>query len=217
MPAMRSAMPRRILAVLALVLLPSFFVMALQSGVGGGGQSNVSGGAGSGTNPPGTTGPLPEFANYTLYLNGTTINARNNSTGLIDFSGTDAAVVINSTLANISSTGGTLYFKNGVYNLNSATQETNSGCTNFYSIGIPNNAVVGWVQFHFEGESRTSWPGELLPASINTSGVIFNLTAAAITAAGSSQLFAIWQRPNNIGSSCTMASSLSPSPFSNEL
>jgi hypothetical protein len=160
----------------------------------------------------GTFGGSPSSA-YTFSVSAGTVTAINNTTGVVAFSGTDAAVVINSALAAIATTGGMLYFKNGVYNLNSATQESIAGCTNFYSIGIPANATTAWVQFHFEGESRTSWPGELLPASVLTNGVIFNVTASAITAAGSSTLFAIWQRPNSVGSGCALPTGA----FSNEL
>jgi hypothetical protein len=187
---------------------------AVTVSTGTGGSS--SGGGGGANTTSQTFGGSPSNA-YTFSVVSGTTYATNNKTGAIDYQNSDAAVVINNALAAIATTGGTLYFKNGVYNFNSATQESNGGCTQFYSVGIPNNPVATWVQFHFEGESRTPWMGELLPASINTQGVIFNVTSSAITAAGSSMLFAVWQRPNNIGSGCSLIGSVAPSPFSNEL
>ncbi len=155
-------------------------------------------------------------ASYVLSVHQGYTVARPRVAGQSRYTNTDSAVVINSVLG--TNVGGIVYFKNGVYNLNSATQETSSGCSNFYSIGIPANAYGSFVQWHFEGESRTSWPGEIAGAGIQTNGAILNLTASAITAAGSSFLATVWQRPNNVGSICSGTPNLSGSAvFSNEL
>lgn len=183
-------------------------VISLTPGIGNG--TAIAGGSGV---VGGTFGGSPSSA-YTFSVSAGTVTAVNNSTGVVAFTGTDAAVVINSALAAVSTTGGRLFFKNGVYNLNSATAEVNSGCTNFYAIGIPPNSYGSFVQFIFEGETRTSWVGEIASAGIQTNGVIFNVTSSAVTAAGSSFLSAIWQRPNASGTSCTLSTGAA---LSNEL
>jgi hypothetical protein len=123
-----------------------------------------------------------EFANYTFYVSSGTVYAKNGTTGAIDFSNTDAAVVINDCLAQIATTGGTLYFKNGTYNFNSATVETlgtYSGNNFYWCVGIPPTSSA---TFRFVGESQ--------------SGVAFNVTTAAETAAGSGHfLSAFFARP----------------------
>jgi hypothetical protein len=141
----------------------------------------------------------PVFANYTLSIANGTISAENNSTGSIDFSGTDTAVVVNNVLNRIATTGGTIYFKNGVYPINSLTQETASGWTTmYYGIGIPSAIKGSWVQWHFEGESRTTWwiEGGAEPF-IHGNGVIFDVTPTAVASVGGTvNIVAIWQRPD---------------------
>jgi hypothetical protein len=75
----------------------------------------------------GTAGPNPQFASLTLHINSGTVYARDNSTGNINYSGTDAAVVINNVLTSHANEGGILFFKNGVYPTNSMTTETQTG------------------------------------------------------------------------------------------
>jgi hypothetical protein len=55
---------------------------------------------------------------YLIYLNGTTVNAVNGSTGQIDFTGTDAATVIQSAI-NSAPTGSFIMIKPGTYVINS--------------------------------------------------------------------------------------------------
>jgi hypothetical protein len=55
-------------------------------------------------------------------VSGGTYYARNNNTMAIDYSGTDAGVVINAAINNVASTCGTLHFQPGVYNINSLIQ-----------------------------------------------------------------------------------------------
>lgn len=174
-------------------------------------QENSGGGT---ANPPGTAGAMPQFAFYTFYINSGTVYARNNSTGAIDFSGTDAAAVINSVLTANATVGGTLYFKNGVYPLNSFTNETATGCSTFtsdskplaYAIGIPSNTPYSSsVDWHFVGEGNIAFEGEGTSSSPSITGVIFNVTSAAISAATSGAfLNVIFQRP---ASSCTLTAS----------
>lgn len=132
---------------------------------------------------------------YTFSVTSGTVNAVNNATGNTDFSGTDAAVVINSALNAMVNSGGTLYFRPGTYNLNSCTLETlYAGYANTcYAVGIPSTqSGSNFPSFRFIGESSMSG-SQNLPA---TSGVIFNVTSAAITAAGSNLLVGFWMRPN---------------------
>lgn len=131
-------------------------------------------------------------ASYTFYVSSGITNAVNNLTGAIDYSDTDAAVVINDVLNDIGAIGGTLFFKPGTYDFNSATQETTGGYSLFYCVGIPasgdNNKQPS---FNFVGESSQS-----NTANAGASGVIFNLTTSAETAAGSGNpLAAFWVRP----------------------
>jgi hypothetical protein len=168
---------------------------------------------------PGLAGPItwnvtivatssvpPLFASFTFSTDGTTVYAYNNNTGLLAYSGTDAAAVINEVLAAYATVGGRLFFKVGVYPVNSFTYETATGASNFescgnalaYAIGIPCNVplAVG-VQWLFEGEVTSVWTGEEDQTSANTNGVIFNVTSAAIsTVAAGSVLALIMQRPN---------------------
>jgi hypothetical protein len=166
--------------ILLSFLLVSASAMAQQTGGGGG----VPGGGGSGA----STKPLDPT--YTFYVQGGITYARNESTLAIDFSGTDAAVVINSALNAIATKGGTLYFKNGTYSLNSVTQETVGPYTNYYAVGIPSANTPTYPQFNFVGESSV--------VSSNTiSGVIFDVTAAALTTAGAgNRVDAFWMRPS---------------------
>lgn len=130
-------------------------------------------------------------ATYTFYVSGGTVYAVNNATTQIAASGTDAAVVINTVLAAMAQTGGTLYFKNGVYNLNSCTLETVSPYTSYcYAIGIPASGGGNtYPSFHFEGESFSNGTFS------SEQGAVFNVTSSAETAAGSNKLVAFWQRP----------------------
>jgi hypothetical protein len=160
-----------------------------------GGASSSSGGG---------TGPSSA---YTFSVNAGTVTAVNNSTGVVAFTGTDAAVVINSALAAIGTTGGRLFFKNGVYNINSMTLETATGCSNLggsgaavaYGIGFPQNGAFAnstGVQWLLEGESTPIWQGESLSTVIPSTGVIFNVTATAVSSVtAGSVLNGFWQRP----------------------
>jgi hypothetical protein len=61
-------------------------------------------------------GAYVEPATYVIYQSGGTIYAVNGITGNVDYSGTDAATVINLALAALSN-GGTLFIRNGIYSI----------------------------------------------------------------------------------------------------
>jgi hypothetical protein len=166
----------------------------------GGGGGGAGGGGGGGVSTY-TFFPSTAACSFTNYSpTGTTYCAMNGLTGLADFSGTDAAVVVNSAMTAVTATGGTFYFRNGIYNGNSCTLEVTSPYTNYCFVwGIP--AVAGaatYPQFNFVGESANFGMehGTLgLPLETDV-GVIFNITAAARTAAGANILVGWWKRPN---------------------
>ena len=58
-------------------------------------------------------------ASYIIYIDGTTIKAVNGTTGVVDFSGSDAATVINNAIGNLSS-GGNVFIFAGTYNITSS-------------------------------------------------------------------------------------------------
>jgi hypothetical protein len=137
---------------------------------------------------------------------GTTYCALNNVTGAFDYSGTDAGIVINSAVAAKGTVGGRFFFKNGVYNVNSLVTETVSTCgSNFlglgigasYAIGIP--AASGFTtstEFIFEGEAKQVWQGEAGSASVNTQGVVINITATGVSSVTAGNLLnGFWSRP----------------------
>lgn len=139
--------------------------------------------AGTGVTPP----------TFMFYVSGGTTFAVNGKTQQVAFSGTDAAVVINSILGTLTNTGGTLYFKSGTYNLNSCTLETVSPYSNIcYAVGIPSTNATAYPSFAFEGEAA----GIGSQSNPATTGVIFNVTTAAETVAGANFLDAFWMRPN---------------------
>jgi hypothetical protein len=59
-------------------------------------------------------GSFQTEASYTVFIDGTTIKARNGTTGAIDYSGTDAAWVIQSAINSLSN-GGKIFIKRGTY------------------------------------------------------------------------------------------------------
>jgi parallel beta-helix repeat protein len=63
----------------------------------------------------------PDEASYIIWNEGSTIYARNGSTGTIEYSGTDAVTVINNTITATSNKGGgTIFIKAGNYTLGSS-------------------------------------------------------------------------------------------------
>lgn len=141
----------------------------------------------------------------TPVVNGATVCAINATTGAYDFSGSDAAVVINSILTANATVGGRIYFKNGVYPLNSVTSETATGCSTFTSDSKPLQFVIGFpsntpyqngVQWIFEGVSSPIWAGELGAGTSSVTGAILNVTSTAIASATAGAFIAgLWNRP----------------------
>jgi hypothetical protein len=167
------------------------------------GRNDVIGGIDGSGAPYGTMAGKggTSFGTYTFSTDGTTVTATNNVTGVTQ-TGTDAAALINTILLSLQTVGGVLFFKNGIYPIKSMTQETGSGWTNiYYGVGIPANVIGTQAQFHFIGESATVWPGEigqLLSTNfpINTNGVIFLVSAAAIASVPTGNTSCVFfQRP----------------------
>ena len=120
----------------------------------------------------------PQFGSYLFSVTNGIVSAQNLNTGNVDFTGTDAAAVINSVLTALINTGGQLLFKSGIYNIQSFT---NLGSGQYGGIVIPSTLLTQatTVQFFFTGESGTPWifgGGNV----IETKGVIFNVTPAAV-------------------------------------
>jgi hypothetical protein len=136
---------------------------------------------------------------------GTTYCAVNGTTGNIDYSGPDAAVVINSAWNATAATGGLYQFANGIYNALTLTLESNNGCTNYYAFGIPVSTATGFgATYILQGASATTYGGEV-SEPIATNGVILNVTPAALaTVSGSAVVYGLWQRPMPVGSGCTI-------------
>ena len=138
----------------------------------------------------------PSGYGYTLYLSGATYHARNNFTGRIDYSGADAGAVIRSAIAGLSGKCGHLNFEPAVYNIDSLVQEKDAGLSHYYGIRIPGIASHGqYCEWTLEGDS----PPPLIDqfgTGVQTSGVIFYITPAAIaTVPASAQIMGIWVQP----------------------
>jgi len=58
-------------------------------------------------------------ASYVIFKDGTTIKARNGTTGAIDYSGTDASTVIQSAINALGTSGGKIFIKAATYSLTS--------------------------------------------------------------------------------------------------
>lgn len=65
---------------------------------------------------------------YLIYIDGSTIKARNGTTGAIDYSGTDAATVIQNAITKLNDdgVGGLIFIKSGTYIINSVLQPGNN-------------------------------------------------------------------------------------------
>ena len=151
--------------------------------------------------PKRVSGQLP--AHYVLYEADGTIYAQNGSTGAIDYSGTDACLVVNQALRNAQSSCGLILFKNGIYNCKSLIKETAPGYTNVnYAFSIPpdTGAPGQQCEWHIEGESMTNGNGWENAGSVQTNGVILKVTEDAINSVDPGELIAgFWQRPNTHG------------------
>jgi hypothetical protein len=149
--------------------------------------------------------PATSSACTTYSATGTTFCAANNATGVVDFNGTDAGVVIRSAIANVSSRCGLLYFKNGVYNINSLAQESTGGFSNYFGIGIPGSAASGqYCQWILQGESAIQLVDQFGTGAQMT-GALLNLTSTAESSVpANSKIMILWARPdvvNGVGAS----------------
>ena len=135
----------------------------------------------------------------------TTIYARQEATGTIT-TGTDAAIFLTAIFATQAGTGGSFFFKNGIYPINSYAAETTSGWTSYYyGIAIPAGNFGDSQQWIFHGETRPEWNWEnygLSAIPIQVNGVIFASSAAAESGISSSDMIMNWwQRPNGVSTS----------------
>lgn len=147
----------------------------------------------------------------TIYsATGTNYCAQNGDTGSIDFQNTDAAALLRSAIANISGVCGTIFFKTGIYNLNSLVQETTGGFSNFYAIGVPGNVSTNqYCTWTFAAEGFVNPVGG---SPVQTAGVILNLTSTAINSvAAHSKIMELWVRPP------TGSGAIGPAIFINNL
>ena len=148
----------------------------------------------SGTVAAGTAVTAPNLLNtglgYTFYLSSGTYYARNNATNSIDYSGTDAGVVINAAIANNASVCGHLNFAPAVYNINSLIQSTS---TLYYAIGLPAQVSSGqYCKWTVEGVDRQGILDQFATA-VQTSGAIFYITPTAVASvAGTPQIDGIY-------------------------
>lgn len=133
---------------------------------------------------------------YTFYLSGSTYYARNNLKGTIDYSGKDAGVVIRSAIGSLSGICGHLNFEPAIYNIDSLVQETASGYSNYYGIRIPSIVSPGqYCEWTLEGDSSPPLLDQF-GTGVQTSGVIFYITPAAVaTVSSSAQIMDIWVQP----------------------
>ncbi len=169
----------------------------------------VTNGNGGGT----AGGVRPVYGDYTLAVSSGSITATNATTGLVDYSGPDLAPIVNAILNASVGVGvdAHLFFKKGIYTINSLTQENASGWTNYYcGICIPPNDVGFWTQVHIDGEERTSWNIDSANrTTIQEDGVIFDVSSTAVSSVSSSaEIVPLWQRPEPLNP---------PNDFSNEV
>lgn len=136
---------------------------------------------------------------YTFYLSGGTYYAKNNVTGSVEYSDTDAGAVIRSAISAQSGTCGHLYFSAAVYNINSLIKETAGGYSHYYGIGFPSSAAAGYkCQWSVEGDS-TLVPLDQFAAPAQTNGAIFYVTPTAIASVpANSEIMGFWTRPDDV-------------------
>ncbi len=113
---------------------------------------------GSTSTPPASQGRRIETASYVIYQ-GNEFYAQNGSTGAIDFSGPDAAIVIQEAMMALGD-GGKLFLKNGTYVVNS-------------TVRVPSNTVIegeGWGTIVRVGDFANT---EAFKSLEGSSGIIF--------------------------------------------
>jgi hypothetical protein len=123
-----------------------------------------------------------------------TINAINNTTGVIDFTGRDSGAVFRSAANARANTGGLFFFKNGIYPGQTSLQESVAGQTNWYIWGIPAPVGSQQVSWHIVCESFT----QILYGTLQTDGCIHQVMPSAYAGPqpSSNTLSGFWQRPS---------------------
>jgi hypothetical protein len=123
-----------------------------------------------------------------------TINAINNKTGVIDFTGRDSGAVFRAATNTIANTPGLLFFKNGIYPGQTALQENTGGQTNWYIWSLPAPAAGNEGAWHVVCESFT----QILETSLQTNGCIHQVMPSAYAgpAPSGNTLSGFWQRPS---------------------
>lgn len=153
------------------------------------------------------TSGTPSRLGYTFYVSGGTTYAQNNTTGNVDYSGTDAGAVVRSAIAHNASVCGKLQFANGTYNVNSLVLETSGGfsatsgyvttggASIYYAFGLPGLNGTATCEWIIDGESSPSF---VYGASVvPTSGVIFYITPTALSSVSTSvMVMGWWARPS---------------------
>lgn len=181
---------RKLLLTIALLALP-----CLALGQGG----TPAGGYNTGANGSSSS---PSSA-YTLSVSGGTVTATPTGAGLSSFSGTDAALVLRNVINATQGNCGLIQVQDGTYNFNTTVQASTGGYTHFYAVGFPpqiaSNQYCKWI---IRGESAQPFMGLFTGGNtaVQTSGVIFNVTAAGVTSAGAATniIAAFWALPDTV-------------------
>ncbi len=193
--------PTSVLAVCVLILWLSSVIWSQNQNFGGNG---AAGGGTVSTNY--TIFPTTSGTSFSSYSpTGTTYVAVNNLTGAADFSGTDAGIVIRAAINAKVATCGEVDFKSGIYNINSLVQATTGGFIQYNGIVIPPIVTTNqYCQWKLHGEVNTPAIDQFTTPA-GTTGVIFNVTATAISSIGAGlEIFGLWAAPdiaNGVGAS----------------
>lgn len=156
------------------------------------------------------SGAVP--GSFTLFVSAGTIYAINDVTGQVAYSNTDLTPVMTSIMSALPS-GGRIFFKNGIYNINSLVAEpsvnfavgtgvtTGAGTTIDYSIGIPGTCAVTTTicQWEIDGESTQSflYGSSGSTGTVNQNGVILNVTSTALSSVtAGNMIVAVWAHPD---------------------
>jgi hypothetical protein len=153
--------------------------------------------------------PATSSSCQTYSASGTNFCAVNNSTGAVT-TNTDFAVLWAAMVTANATIGGRVFLKNGVYNVNSMTNEVTTGCSTFdnsatqlaYALPFPANTFANSVQWLIEGEAASVWQGEVGSTTVNAAGAVINITPTAVSSVTAGTILSgFWQRPKT---NCTL-------------
>lgn len=99
-------------------------------------------------------------SNYTVYKDGTTIYAETNISGGTNYSGTDAASVIQNAVDALPTTGGCIFVKRGVYTVNSL-------------VTVPAATQGCWIIGEGNGSTGTNEEGTWFKLAANVEDAVF--------------------------------------------